>query len=379
MAERREQRTFTADDAEYRAHEVVHHDPATPRAHSLVPTNGAAADAGARALSAELQALPASIRNALANADSSAGHISEDRLQGIAELIQNADDLGATIAEFTVDEIGSRLMFRHNGSGLTLHDVWALAIPWLSLKVNDPDQLGRFGIGLKTLHALSDVLEVYQGHFRVRYEAHDLTVAASDVRWPGAEPSDAMTTFVIPLEPGIATTEIVTTWLSRWSDAGLVFLVNLSTVILLGPAGDELAKLHVDRAASERLETTTGTEMTRRVVTASDKREWVVYSRSIPVPKGQARARKAQAKRTPIAIAFSLLGSDVGHIHIGLPVRPIGLPFRLLAQFDPLTSRRDISDDSWNHSLVKPLSALWLDAVLDHFDRDPAPPGRPCP
>jgi hypothetical protein len=45
--------------------------------------------------------------------------------------------------------------------------VWALAIPWLSLKVDDPDQLGRFGIGLKTLHALSDVLEVHQGYFRV--------------------------------------------------------------------------------------------------------------------------------------------------------------------------------------------------------------------
>jgi hypothetical protein len=91
-------------------------------------------------LSAELHALPASIRNALANAESNAGHIGEDRLQGLAELIQNADDLKATLAELaelTVDQADSRLMFRHNGSGLTLHDVWALAIPWLSLKLDD--------------------------------------------------------------------------------------------------------------------------------------------------------------------------------------------------------------------------------------------------
>lgn len=371
MARQREEQIFTADDAKSRAHEVVHHDPAVPRAHSLVPADRDAANAGIAALSAELHALPASIRNALANAESNAGHISEDRLQGLAELLQNADDLGATHAELTVDQAGSRLMFRHNGSGLTLHDVWALAIPWLSLKLDDPDQLGRFGIGLKTLHALSDVLEIHQGHFRVRYEAHDLAPAAGDVKWPGASPGDTQTTFVIPLEPSAETTKAVAAWLSRWSDAGLVFLASLSTVTLLSPKGDELARLHVDRSAPVRVKTT-GNDMRRRVVEASDGREWAVYSRAVRVPKGRARSGKAQTKRTPVAIAFPLRGPDAGHLHVGLPVRPIGLPFRLLAQFDPLTSRRDISDNSWNHSLVRPLSALWLDAVLDHFERGPA-------
>ena len=370
MAIRREQRIFSVEDTRKCAYEVVHYDPAMRRTFSLVPQDGPAADAGILALSAELGALPASIRNALANAESSAGHISDDRLQGLAELIQNADDLGATLAEFAVDTTGSRLMFRHNGAGLTLHDVWALAIPWLSLKVDDPDQLGRFGIGLKTLHALSDVLEVHQGHFRVRYQANNLSVATNSVTWPGEDPADAMTTFVIPLEPDAATTTIVTAWLKRWSDAGLVFLSALNTVVLRGSAGEELAKLHLERAAPELVKSTSG-EMTRRVAKASDSREWVVYSRSAPVPTGHTRARKAQTRSTPIAVAFSLVGPDVGHLHVGLPVRPIGLPFRLMAQFDPLTSRRDISDDPWNHSLVEPLSALWLDAVLNHFERNP--------
>jgi hypothetical protein len=370
MAILREQRIFTIEDSQRCAREVVHHDPATARTFSLVPKDGAAADAGVIALSAELKSLPASIRNALANAESSAGHISDDRLQGLAELIQNADDLGATSAEFAVDATGSRLMFRHNGAGLTLHDVWALAIPWLSLKVDDPEQLGRFGIGLKTLHALSDVLEVHQGHFRVRYQANDLSVATSNLTWPGEEPADAMTTFVIPLEPDASTAAIVTAWVKRWSDAGLVFLSALNTVVLRGSAGEELAKLHLDRGAPELVKSARA-EMTRRVVKASDFREWAVYSRSIPVPTGRTRARKAQTRWTPIAAAFSLSGPDIGHLHIGLPVRPIGLPFRLMAQFDPLTSRRDISDDPWNHSLVEPLSVLWLDAVLDHFERNP--------
>ncbi|WP_122666720.1 sacsin N-terminal ATP-binding-like domain-containing protein [Pseudomonas viridiflava] len=371
MALQREQRIFTAEDSQWHAREVVHHDPATRRAFSFVPLDGLAADAGVAALSTQLKTLPASIRNALANAESSAAHISEDRLQGLAELIQNADDLGATSAEFVVDVNGARLMFRHNGAGLTLHDVWALAIPWLSLKLDDPNQLGRFGIGLKTLHALSDILEVHQGYFRVRYQANDLSVAKSDVTWPDEEPTDAMTTFVIPLEADVSTAAIVTQWLKHWSDAGLVFLSSLNTVTLRGATGDVLARLHMDRTAPETVKSTGG-EMTRRIAKASDSREWVIYSRSVPVPTGYARARKAHTRYTPIAVAFSLVGLDAGHLHVGLPVRPIGLPFRMMAQFDPLTSRRDISDDPWNHALVEPLSALWLDAVLEHFERNPA-------
>ena len=189
-------------------------------------------------------------------------------------------------------------MFRHNGVGLTLHDVWALAIPWLSLKIEDPDQLGRFGIGLKTLHALSDVLEVHQGHFRVRYQANNLSVATSSVTWPSEEPADALTTFVIPLEPDAATAMIVADWLKRWSDAGLVFLSALNTVVLRGPSGEELAKLHLKRNAPELVKAARG-EMIRRVARASDSREWVVYSRSVPVPTAHTRARKAQTRRTP--------------------------------------------------------------------------------
>src|SRR5262245_4888284 len=167
MATRPERWVFTAEEAADVVQLVIHHDPTMTRTHTLIPADEAAAAAGVTELAAQLRSLPASIRSALGGAESSAGHLSDDRLQGLAELIQNADDLGATDAAFAVDEAESRLLFRHNGAGLTLHDVWGLAIPWLSLKVADAEQLGRFGIGLKTLHSLSEVLEAHQGRFHV--------------------------------------------------------------------------------------------------------------------------------------------------------------------------------------------------------------------
>jgi hypothetical protein len=53
----RVQRIFTADNTQRPAHEVVHHDPVTPRTYSLFPQDRLAADAGIKALSAELNAL----------------------------------------------------------------------------------------------------------------------------------------------------------------------------------------------------------------------------------------------------------------------------------------------------------------------------------
>ncbi len=368
MANEPKRWVFTADEAVEAARLVVHRDPTSSRTHILIPADQEAAAAGVTELAVQLRSLPASIRSALEGAESSAGHLSDDRLQGLAELIQNADDLGASNAVFAVDEAGSRLLFRHNGDGLTLHDVWGLAIPWLSLKVTDAEQLGRFGIGLKTLHSLSDILEAHEGQFHVRFEAQVISIPNTPELWPGRNTAES-TTFVVPFEPGAVTTADVATWLARWGDAGLVFLRNVHTVTL--DEGDAtIARLHVDR--DEAVDACLADTATlRRRVTATDGRTWVTYTRRVPAPVGKRRARKAQAERTPVGVAFPQFDGDSGHLHVGLPVRPIGVPFRIFAQFDPLASRRDISDTEWNHAVIAPVSVLWHDAVLDQFRLNP--------
>jgi hypothetical protein len=130
-------RIFSVQEADEAAHLVADHDPETPRVIALLPENEAAADAGVLALVDRLHALPQSIRSALKRAGDSAAYLSDDRLQGLAELIQNADDLGATEATIAVDSSASRLLFSHDGDALTLHDVWALAIPSEFVKADE--------------------------------------------------------------------------------------------------------------------------------------------------------------------------------------------------------------------------------------------------
>ena len=360
---------FSADEAEQVAQVVVDYDPATPRTQKLVPRNVQAASRGARHLTAQLKRLPKSILSSLEGAETSAGQLSDDRLQGLAELIQNADDLGATHAYFAVDEVNSRLLFAHNGAGLTLHDVWALAIPWLSLKTTEDEMLGRFGIGLKTLHSLSETLEVYEGNFRLRLVAQTIEPLDDTISWPGAHPLPGGTVFAVPFDNDAVTTSYVAAWLTQWGEAGLVFLRNLGTVKLLDAGGAEVETLRLDRGPFEDVGLGSGTAQ-RRSVTAPDGRHWVVYVRRAPAPAGRKRARKAQAALTPVALAFPRFDGDAGHLHVGLPVRRIGFPFRVLAQFDPLANRRDISDSDWNMGLVPAVAQLWRDAALDLFNLD---------
>ncbi len=70
----------------------------------LLPADTDAARSAVDRLSEPLGGLPPKIRAGLAGAESSAPQLSADRLQGLAEILQNADGLGASEVRFHVDE-----------------------------------------------------------------------------------------------------------------------------------------------------------------------------------------------------------------------------------------------------------------------------------
>lgn len=355
---------FGAADAVMAAQEVVHHDPDAPWDRIPVPADAEAASASLLALAAEFDKLPPSIRGALGRATGNAAQLSDDRLQGLAELLQNADDEGADTAFLLVDQ--DRLLFGHNGSDFTLPDVWGLTIPWLSEKTNQAEKLGRFGIGLKTLQSLSETLEGHNGHFHLALGRSTLRAAGKDPGWPN-KPAAATTVFVVPFQRGATTEHEVAVWLESWGDAGLLFLRTLSSVTLLDARGEPVASVEVTRGVEEVISLSAG-HTSRATVTAADQ-TWLVYLRKAKSPTGH-RAGKSHHDTTPVSIAFPNFEGDEGHVHVGLPVRSVGLPFRFGGQFDPLANRRDLADSQWNLDLIGLVAELWLDATLDLFQID---------
>lgn len=94
----------------------------------------------------------------------------------IYELLQNADDAGATYTKFKVCE--DKLLFLHNGKPFTISedkedanpygDINAITAPAYSSKQSDTQKIGKFGVGFKAVYIYSDEPEIYSGHFNFK-------------------------------------------------------------------------------------------------------------------------------------------------------------------------------------------------------------------
>ena len=90
-----------------------------------------------------------------------------DRTHFLRELIQNAEDARATKMLFHLRPDGLEL--RHDGRPFNTHDVRGVCGLRDGTKADDPEQIGRFGIGFKSVYAYTLVPEIHSGdeHFRI--------------------------------------------------------------------------------------------------------------------------------------------------------------------------------------------------------------------
>ena len=335
------------------------------------PTDPLAAEAAVRHLGKLFNDLPGAIAEALSAARDSGDLLSSDKLQGISEIIQNADDVDASQVRLVLGP--TDLWVGHNGRPVQLRHVLGLATPWLTTKRSEADPIGRFGIGLMTLRSISNALEVHCHPYHVQIGNRTLSPIDPLVPPPGLEEA-GWTTFRIPFEQGMVSAGELAEWLTRWDSSALLFLRRVSRVTLLDVEGTmirELSTLRSDAGEVVPTEWNPNRRVSRCGVETGDGRSWLVYTEEIASPVGVRRTRKATDTTTPIAIALPQYSVDYGQIHAGLPVIRTRLPIFANAQFDPITNRRDFANNDWNRALVPLVADLWSRAALDLFARDP--------
>ena len=95
------------------------------------------------------------------------GQLYSERTHFIFELIQNAEDAGATELAFELFE--DRLELRHDGRLFTEADVRGVCGVGKSGKSGDLTAIGKFGIGFKSVYAYTKSPRIYSGgeHFRI--------------------------------------------------------------------------------------------------------------------------------------------------------------------------------------------------------------------
>ena len=95
------------------------------------------------------------------------GQLYSERTHFIFELIQNAEDAGAT--ELAFELFADRLEVRHDGRPFTEADVRGVCGVGQSGKSGDLTQIGQFGIGFKSVYAYTRSPHIHSGgeHFRI--------------------------------------------------------------------------------------------------------------------------------------------------------------------------------------------------------------------
>jgi hypothetical protein len=129
------------------------------------------------------------------------GHLYSERTHFIFELIQNAEDAGATDLIFEVFE--DRLEVRHDGRPFDEADVRGVCGVGMTSKSGDLTKIGTFGIGFKSVYAYTNSPHIYSGDESFRIENYVRPVAAD----PSAESApdqvradDLGTLFVFPFD-----------------------------------------------------------------------------------------------------------------------------------------------------------------------------------
>ena len=82
-----------------------------------------------------------------------------DTAHFIYELLQNAEDTGASKATFALS--ADRIVFEHNGRPFEEGDVRAITDIGEGTKAEDDDQIGRFGIGFKAVFAYTETPRIW--------------------------------------------------------------------------------------------------------------------------------------------------------------------------------------------------------------------------
>ncbi|MFF9147509.1 sacsin N-terminal ATP-binding-like domain-containing protein [Streptomyces sp. NPDC014861] len=336
------------------------------------PEGDVATAAAVERLGERFGELPWRFRRAFDRTKNHAGNLSSDRLQGLSEIVQNAEDLGATDVRILTRD--RDLLVAHNGAPVRLRDVVDMATPWLSSKEDQAESTGRFGIGLMTLQSLSPHVEVHHGHFRVRLGDPYVSVA-DPITVPDWFADDAWTVLRVPLAEGALDARTVDEWLDAWSSGALLFLGQVATVTHFDARGGVRHRLGLTRESEDGFEVEIGggqAEVRACLSGSADGRRWLVCRATVPSPAGVERAHKAAGATTGIAVALPVGHGGAGRIHVGLPVETTGPAFWAHAQFDPLVSRQALDDTPWNRALVPLLADLWAAAVLRRFRQDPA-------
>lgn len=294
------------------------------------------------------------------------GRLYNDRTHFIYELLQNAEDAGATRVQF--DLASGSLTVLHDGRPFNEKDVRGVCGVGEGTKVEDLTKIGKFGIGFKSVYAYTNTPEVYSDgsgpgeFFRITHyvRPESQTPVHPETPWT--------TRFVFPFDrvdvPAQKAVEEIGDHLKSLDPRSLLFLRNIQ----------ELAWNIRGQSSGLCIRDSVPTNLPgRRIKVLSDAmgtnndEEWHVFDREVPIPDSDAVTR--------VEVAFRVVPETGG----GERIQPVQdsrlvvffptavethLGFLVQGAYQTTPARDNVPVDSdWNATLVQETGELIVETL----------------
>jgi hypothetical protein len=301
------------------------------------------------------------------------GQLYSERTHFIFELIQNAEDAGAS--ELAFELFGDRLEVRHDGRPFTEADVRGVCGVGQSSKSGDLVAIGKFGIGFKAVYAYTKSPRIYSGGEHFRIESYVRPFGVKALGRLGTE-----TLFVFPFDletvPAVTAVREIGSALGAISPGTLLFLRNISRLRTGADGADGADGAVISRSVTDRV----GSR--RRVTLSRDlgldrgparvEEEWLVWERHVA---GVADPAAGTEPAPRIEIAFRVSGDQIvacgrSPLTVFFPTEKetfLGLliqgPYRTTPARDNVPG-----DDPSNRALVRETAELLADVLRELAD-----------
>lgn len=311
------------------------------------------------------------------------GSFSPDHV--ITELIQNADDVGATKIRVIWTDKG--VIFVHNGEDFNEEDLRALCDIGITTK-KPGIHIGFMGIGFKAVFKITNKPCVFSGSYRFHFTREEVFVphwlekVAEDLaEWvkPG------FTTFFLPFRPDLSSEMIETlreTILTKLEPICMVFLRCIEEVVMFSKGFKCTLTKKRDIIGSTRF-------IKERVTIREQKEDeekkhsYLVFKKTLEIPQhatkgyGAIESRRSELKTTDIVLAFDLNNDDFlepsegSVLYTFLPTPfETGLRFTVNCDFLLNTQRTEPDFTSqWNNWLFESVGDT-LKEIVDLFVQD---------
>jgi len=312
-----------------------------------------------------------------------------DRTHFVYELLQNAEDaLGRRLKTnpdmdlpkcVSFNLFKDRLEFRHYGQPFTTDDVKGICDVLKGTKSNDLNQIGKFGIGFKSVYAFSATPEIYSGdeHFIIE------RFIRPELCQPKIEIDGDETVFVFPfnharVDPA-SSFRLIASKLQSIGSRVLLFLKNIESIdwsVENRPSRGTYSKEVKQNEAGWRVKLFTKEYLKKEI------EYWTVFERFVEVPRSDPRCETR--KNASIEIAFRLIPKTGPNGFKGFKVlrasqaplvvffpteKQTHLGFLIQGPYITTPSRDNVpQENEWNKSLVKTTAKL-IPECLFHFKK----------